>query len=68
MIGDKVEDILFGLSIGARPILVLTGYGKKSKDELENRRLNPSFIAPTLLDAVDWILKREGREDLITSP
>lgn len=60
MIGDKVEDILFGLNIGARPILVLTGYGKKSELALQEKQVTPAFVAHTLLDAVQWLLKEEG--------
>ncbi|MFQ6110295.1 MAG: D-glycero-alpha-D-manno-heptose-1,7-bisphosphate 7-phosphatase, partial [Candidatus Aminicenantales bacterium] len=37
MIGDKVEDILFGLNIDAQPILVKTGFGRKSLPELKKR-------------------------------
>jgi len=59
MIGDKVEDILFGWNIKASSILVLTGFGRKSLSELKKRKALPSFVAQNLLEAVDWILKRE---------
>lgn len=59
MIGDKVEDIEFGLNIGAKPILVLTGYGEKSRTTLQNRGLAPVFIARHLLEAVAWIKRQE---------
>lgn len=59
MIGDKVEDILFGCNIKASPILVLTGFGQKSLSELNKRRIQPAFVAQNLLEAVNWILKRE---------
>lgn len=60
MIGDKVEDILFGLNLGAKPILVLTGHGRQSLKSLRERSLSPEFIAENLLAAVDWILERES--------
>ena len=60
MIGDKVEDILFGLNIKANPILVLTGYGKKSLKKLREQGVQAAYIAQNLLDAVNWILEREG--------
>ena len=59
MVGDKVEDILFGLNFGATPILVLTGFGQKILPVLEEKKILPAHIAPNLLDAVDWILDRE---------
>lgn len=64
MIGDKVEDIQFGFNIGSTPILVLTGYGEKSRLVLEASRLTPAFIAPTLLEAVAWIAQRESKSPL----
>lgn len=60
MIGDKVEDILFGLNIHASPILVLTGYGQISRGQLGERGIQPAHIASNLLEAVEWIIAREG--------
>jgi D-glycero-D-manno-heptose 1,7-bisphosphate phosphatase len=59
MIGDKVDDILFGQNVGAVPVLVLTGYGRESLVKIESRKLGPAHAAPTVLKAVDWILTRE---------
>ena len=59
MIGDKVEDMLFGRNIKASPVLVLTGFGQKSLSELKQRGIPPVFVAQNLLEAVDWILKKE---------
>ncbi len=61
MIGDKVEDILFGLNIQAKPILVLTGFGKKSLLKLKEKRIAPAHVASNLLEAVNWILKKEKK-------
>lgn len=60
MIGDKVEDILFGVNIHATPILLLTGFGRKSLLKLREKGIEPAHVAETLLDAVDWILEREN--------
>jgi D-glycero-D-manno-heptose 1,7-bisphosphate phosphatase len=57
MIGDKVEDILFGRAIGARPILVLTGYGRQAQGQLREEGIVPAFVGRTLSEAVDWILE-----------
>ncbi|MFQ5722543.1 MAG: D-glycero-alpha-D-manno-heptose-1,7-bisphosphate 7-phosphatase [Candidatus Aminicenantales bacterium] len=59
MVGDKVEDILFGLNIQAQPILVLTGFGQESKIKLQRQGIQPSHIAPDLLAAVEWIIAKE---------
>jgi len=61
MIGDKVEDILFGLGIGATSILVLTGYGKKSLAKLRRSGPAPAYVAQNLGAAVRWIARRENR-------
>jgi D-glycero-D-manno-heptose 1,7-bisphosphate phosphatase len=61
MVGDKVEDILFGRNIRATPVLVLTGYGRKSRPQLEKMRISPAYIAADVLGAAEWILKREKR-------
>jgi len=62
MVGDKVEDILFGNNIKAKTILVLTGYGKKSQSLLKERGIEPSHIASDLLEAVNWILAQEKND------
>lgn len=62
MIGDKVEDILFGINIKAKPILVLTGYGNTSKKQLEEKGVHPAYIAKTLLAAAEWIAQQEGKK------
>ena len=62
MVGDKVEDIRFGLSFGGSPVLVLTGYGEASRDALRREGVVPAHVAPDLGAAADWILDRE-RED-----
>lgn len=59
MIGDKVEDIQFGLAIGAVPILVLTGFGRKSLARLKDGRQVPAHVARDLRAAVRWIARRE---------
>lgn len=59
MIGDKPDDVLFGLNIGAVPILVLTGYGRESRRLLEGGPVRPAHVAANLLEAAAWILDRE---------
>jgi D-glycero-D-manno-heptose 1,7-bisphosphate phosphatase len=61
MVGDKVEDILFGRNIQAKPILLLTGFGQKALPKLKKKGIVPAYVASNLLDAVNWILKREEK-------
>jgi D-glycero-D-manno-heptose 1,7-bisphosphate phosphatase len=57
MVGDKASDLVPGRAVGARAVLVLTGYGL---GEWEYRRAQfpvaPDHVAGDLLDAVDWAL------------
>jgi len=62
MIGDKAVDIGFGLSVGAVPILVLTGYGRETLRDLEAGGARPAHVAADLAAAVDWIVEREERD------
>jgi D-glycero-D-manno-heptose 1,7-bisphosphate phosphatase len=61
VIGDKPSDLLAARRIGARAVLVLTGYGL---GEWEYRRdrfpVEPDHVAGDLLDAVEWILARRS--------
>lgn len=58
MIGDKISDVEVGQKVGAKGILVLTGYGIGAYEyEREQWQVEPDYIAKDLLDAVDWILR-----------
>jgi D-glycero-D-manno-heptose 1,7-bisphosphate phosphatase len=61
MVGDKAEDIQFGINLGATPILVRTGYGPTVEPSLAGRGLRPAFVADDLAAATEWILSREAR-------
>jgi D-glycero-D-manno-heptose 1,7-bisphosphate phosphatase len=59
MVGDKASDLSVARPVGARAILVLTGYGR---GEWEYRRADftviPDHVADDLLDAVEWVIAR----------
>lgn len=59
MVGDKASDLVPARGLGARGVLVLTGYGR---GEWEYRRdhfaVSPDHVAGDLLDAVEWVLAR----------
>ncbi len=61
MVGDKVEDIQFGQNLGAKSVLVLTGYGEKSLPQLKNLGIEPAYVAQHLMDAVNWIIEEENQ-------
>lgn len=58
MVGDRPSDMAVGRSVGARGVLVLTGYGR---GEWEYHRDQfsppPDHVAEDLLEAVEWVLK-----------
>jgi len=62
MVGDKAEDIIFGINIRAVPVLVLTGAGRESLEKLREQGLEPAHVAENILKAADWILDRERRQ------
>ncbi len=61
MVGDKIEDIQFGLNIEATPILLLTGHGYKALRNLSEEGIQPAFVAQDLLEAADWILENDKK-------
>jgi len=63
VVGDKTDDVLFGMNIQAKPILVLTGFGRETLEKLREQKIPPAFIAGNVLDAVDWILRKERMTD-----
>ncbi len=57
VIGDRLIDVETGYNGGARSILVLTGYGRTERSQLETSpTVKPEYIAQNLLDAVHYIL------------
>ena len=61
MVGDRGVDIEFAHHIGAKAILVLTGYGKGEWEYSGAQwKVKPDHVAQDLLEAVQWILQQEG--------
>jgi len=60
LVGDTTTDLDAARNAGVKGILVLTGYGRgEVEHRLASREATPVFIAEDLLDAVEWILRRE---------
>jgi phosphoglycolate phosphatase-like HAD superfamily hydrolase len=56
-----VKDLGVARGVGAAAVLVLTGYGRgELEHQSEGWTLKPDHVAEDLLDAVRWILEREG--------
>ena len=58
VVGDRYNDIHLAAKVGAKGILVLTGYGRGELENYQGERLvEPDYIAADLLDAAAWILQ-----------
>lgn len=53
VVGDMAKDVELANNVGARGILVRTGYGKNVKAS----DIKPAYIARDILDAAEWIIK-----------
>jgi D,D-heptose 1,7-bisphosphate phosphatase len=60
MIGDKLSDLQAGERAGCRTILVLTGDGRQTQEDLRHLALSPNRVAEDLAQAVNWILEKTG--------
>jgi len=60
VIGDKVADVGLAASVGARGILVKTGYGEAELVRHGGQMPGAAFVAETLMEAVAWILAESG--------
>lgn len=57
VVGDKWTDIELGEKIGAKKILVETGYGKGELIDKKDNTIQPDIVASNLLTAVYEVLK-----------
>jgi len=57
VVGDKATDIDLANNVGAKGILVQTGYGQSVLTGSYQHHTVPHYTAKDLLDAVDWILQ-----------
>jgi D-glycero-D-manno-heptose 1,7-bisphosphate phosphatase len=59
IIGDKLSDLQMAEYLGARTILVLTGYGKQEWEKYQDTSsFVIHYIAKDLLNAAHWIVKQ----------
>lgn len=57
VVGDRDVDIQVGRAVGARAILVLTGYGERTREEIAGTDIVPDHVAADLSEAVAHILR-----------
>jgi D-glycero-D-manno-heptose 1,7-bisphosphate phosphatase len=61
IVGDKLIDIELAYKVGAKGILVLTGYGKDELEKINDvPEIRPAYVADTLFDAAKWIINDFG--------
>jgi D-glycero-D-manno-heptose 1,7-bisphosphate phosphatase len=58
VIGDKASDVELAQNCGAKGILVSTGYGEAVLKGEYQHTVTPDFQAPSIVEAVEWILKQ----------
>jgi D-glycero-D-manno-heptose 1,7-bisphosphate phosphatase len=59
VVGDRHGDVVLAHNVGARSILVRTGYGEGELAwHAKQWSRQPHFVAATLAEAVDWILEQ----------
>jgi D-glycero-D-manno-heptose 1,7-bisphosphate phosphatase len=62
VVGDKIADVDLAAGIGARGILVRTGYGEAEVKRHNGDVPGAAYVAAELMDATTWILLESGRE------
>jgi D-glycero-D-manno-heptose 1,7-bisphosphate phosphatase len=60
MVGDKSTDVDMANNVGAKGILVKTGYGKRVLTGDYQHHADPVYIAADLVDAVEWIVSHQS--------
>lgn len=60
MIGDKATDVEVGQRVGARTVLLRSGYGEQVLDGTYQWTVEADHVADTLVEAIDWVLADMG--------
>ena len=60
VVGDKIADVGLAGAVGAKGVLVRTGYGESEVRRFEGVVPGAAFVAPTLAEAATWILVDAG--------
>ncbi len=60
VVGDKMADVGLATGVGARGVLVRTGYGEAELHRHDGRMPGAAHVAPDLMAATAWILAEAG--------
>jgi D-glycero-D-manno-heptose 1,7-bisphosphate phosphatase len=60
VVGDKIADVGLGRAVGARSILVRSGYGEAELSRHRGEIPGAAYVAHELMEAVAWILGEAG--------
>lgn len=61
VVGDKLSDLQAGRAVHCKTVLVRTGYGQNTENELPGEDFQPDHIADNLLTAVRWLLAQRAK-------
>ena len=56
VVGDRWHDLEAGQQVGARTLLVRTGYGR-TEEATPKRHVQPAAVVDNVIEAVSWILR-----------
>jgi D-glycero-D-manno-heptose 1,7-bisphosphate phosphatase len=62
VIGDKLLDLGLAQAVGARGILVATGYGSELLRAYDGRVPHAAFAAANLMEAASWAIREQAAE------
>jgi D-glycero-D-manno-heptose 1,7-bisphosphate phosphatase len=60
VIGDRITDVGLAEGVGARGVLVRTGYGENTIQENGGTAPGAALVATNLIEATAWILRESG--------
>lgn len=60
VVGDKATDVELGINAGCRTVLLTSGFGQRVLDGEYQWKVEPDHVAPSLKEAVSWILADMG--------
>ena len=63
VVGDKVSDVALAGPVGARSVLVRTGYGEGELRRCNGRIPEATYVADDLMAATSWILTRAANDE-----
>lgn len=65
VIGDRIVDIQTAIPVGAKSILVLTGYGQDEYERVKSQNIYVDYVAKDLFDAIQFVKKSINPENAI---